>query len=281
MARTLSPRSVTRALEKQRAAVSAAAIEALIGATSAQACHVATAMVGVLGWRRVDSAEESALGLELRGLAHQGLCSLPSAAVLRRERAPLRREHVESFRASLPPGAVLATILTTSAADPLAVVTAEHGEPFVAIYDQQLLGGLIAHSGVLVEEVPVGYALRLTTPPTSRRGPRRARAMKKQANTRDRRGKAERLFHWRLERGDGGHYRLHGEFRPDPGRSFTVEGELVPPDGGFVPDRSALHATICGHLRTIFPELPMSRVRTKAWAGVHKVYPARVYGQRA
>jgi len=261
--------------------VSAAAVEALIGAAPAQAYQVSSAIVGVLGWRRIDSADESSLGLELRGLAQQGLCSLPSAAVLRRERSPLTGEQVASFRESLPPGAVLSAILTTSPVDPLAVTEAEGGEPFIALYDRESLGALVAHAGVLVEEVPVGHALRLVPLAASRRGPRRLKTPTKRHTTPDRRGKAARLFHWRLDRGEGAQYRLHGEFRPDPERSFVAEGELVPPDGDFVRDRTLLHATICRHLKSIFPEMPMGRIRTKAWAGVHKVYPARVYGQRA
>lgn len=89
--------------------------------------------------------------------------------------------------------------------------------------------------------------------------------------------RAPQLFQWNLDIDENGRFLLDVRFLPDERQNFRVKGRRIPPDGDFKPARTSLLEDIYERIRPLFPDLTKSRVRAKAWSGVHKVYPSRVY----
>ena len=86
-------------------------------------------------------------------------------------------------------------------------------------------------------------------------------------------------FRWRLKVEADNAFVLDCQYIPDPGQSFQVSGTRMPPDGDFRPARAKLFDDIHARLKPLFPGVAESLVRARAWAGVHKVYPAEQYGR--
>lgn len=87
------------------------------------------------------------------------------------------------------------------------------------------------------------------------------------------------LFRWRLTEGHSGEFVLVAEYLPDPSRRAEFRGVKVPPDRDFKEARAHLHRQIVEYMRPLFPDLDQEHLTSRAWSGVHKVYPSDVYGR--
>lgn len=90
----------------------------------------------------------------------------------------------------------------------------------------------------------------------------------------------KRVFKWSLVMRAGNRFVVRCRYLPDETKSFEVQGKRIPPDEDFKPARRRLFEGIYEHIKPLFPELSNNRIRAKAWAGVHKVYPADTYGKK-
>lgn len=88
------------------------------------------------------------------------------------------------------------------------------------------------------------------------------------------------VFKWSLVVRDQNRFVIGCRYLPDETKSFEVHGERVPPDEDFKAARRRLFEEIYEHIKPLFPGLSNNRIRAKAWAGVHKVYPADTYGKK-
>lgn len=86
------------------------------------------------------------------------------------------------------------------------------------------------------------------------------------------------VFKWTLDIRADGSFTLHCAYRPDSSRNFSVGGRKILPSADFKPARTKLVNEIFERIKPLFPDVPTTRVRAKAWSGVHKVYPSREYG---
>ncbi|MFO8080520.1 MAG: hypothetical protein R6V07_09455, partial [Armatimonadota bacterium] len=89
----------------------------------------------------------------------------------------------------------------------------------------------------------------------------------------------KQIFEWNLEIEETGEFLLDVRFLPDERQNFRVSGTRVPPSQDFKPARTELLEEIYERIRPLFPDLTKTRVRAKAWSGVHKVYPSSEYAQ--
>lgn len=185
----------------------------------------------------------------------------------------VNEDTLEAFRTSIEGRAALGVVLSAARVRREIVERGEMGTPPIALFDADSLGIALERAGVLVQSA--GFL-----PPLLLQVPKRASASaSRRRPSADGRGRAPRLFRWVVEDGPGRAFTLVGEYLPDPSLSFRVPGELVPVTEDFLPARTTLHQAICTELRGIFPDLPPSMIRTKAWPGVHKVYRVDLYGR--
>lgn len=89
----------------------------------------------------------------------------------------------------------------------------------------------------------------------------------------------KQTFQWNLTIEENGEFLLDVRFLPDERQNFRVTGTRVPPSGDFKPARTELLDEIYERIRPLFPDLTKTRVRAKAWSGVHKVYPSSEYAE--
>lgn len=94
----------------------------------------------------------------------------------------------------------------------------------------------------------------------------------------ERRSVSAQQFKWVLSMHNDGTFLMQCQYLPDETMSFQVTGTRVPPDADFRPARKQLLQDIYDRIKPLFPDLRDVRVRAKAWSGVHKVYPAGIYG---
>jgi hypothetical protein len=87
-------------------------------------------------------------------------------------------------------------------------------------------------------------------------------------------------FRWELTMDDHGEYVLRCRYLEDESENFEVTGRRIPPEGAFEPARAELLEEIYRHIAPLFPEIPDNLVRSKAWSGVHKVYPVKDYAKK-
>lgn len=275
MARHPSDKKVRRAIERHNERVAEAAADRFAELSRGELAHHASSLLAPLGW--ADTHETTAVsdGLSMRGRVTIGVTSLPAAALILTTGAELTGTRLDTFLATVDPEVHVAHVVCLGPVSHPAREAATASWPLVLIHDRSSILRLMLEARTLMHEVamPQVLAVQEAKKPTAR--PRTTTSGRA-----DRRGRAARLFHWRMERREGNRYALHGDYIPDPSESFVIERELVPPDGDFAPARRELHQAVCECLSRIFPELPASRIRTKAWAGVHKVYRARTYGNQ-
>ncbi len=275
MARHPSDKKVRRAIERHNERVAEAAAERFAELPRGELAHHASSLLAPLGW--VETHETAAVsdGLSMRGRVTIGVTSLPAAALILTTGAELTGARLDAFLATVAPEVHLAHVLCLGSISHPAREAATASWPLVLIHDRSSILRLMLEARTLMHEVAMPQALALQEAKKPSVRPRTT-----SSGRADRRGRAARLFRWRMEPREGNRYALHGDYIPDPSQSFMIERELVPPDGDFVPARRELHQAVCRCLSTIFPELPASRIRTKAWAGVHKVYRAKTYGRQ-
>jgi len=149
--------------------------------------------------------------------------------------------------------------------------------PLVLI-DGDRLAELLVQHGLLVREVPLQNALELDL--TSADAPvADVEKADSDATSAAHGVERHRLFRWTLTEGRTGEFVLIAEYLPDPRLNGEFRGMRASHDGDFRPARTELHRQIAEYMRPLFPDLSDNRVASRAWSGVHKVYPADVYGK--
>ncbi len=271
----MKSQDLERQIRAQRRGVIADAIAHLRGLAGDDLAAVLGRALVPLGLTEVTRRAESDEEVEFHADLLVGSSRLGVLIAFRRQRAVVDARVLEAFRERVASGFALGILIATTRGTQEAVEAGQNGSPSVAVIDSASLAALLEQAGVLLEAADVPAPLRLRA--LRREPPPAARA----STETDRRGRAPRLFRWRLETSEDGAFSLYADYLPDPARSFVVNGRRVAADDDFVPARTALHQAICQHLRAIFPELSPARVRTKAWPGVHRVYTVREYGEAA
>ncbi|MBD3177292.1 MAG: hypothetical protein GF320_19130 [Armatimonadia bacterium] len=276
MARHPTDKKVRRAIERHNERVAEAAAARLAELPPAELAERANQLLRPLGWTETQETAPVDDGILLKGTVAVGLSTLPAVALVRTSDQDLGPERLAEVLRDAGAEVRIVQVACLGTPTDEALEMAAGAAPLCVLHDRASTLRLILESRTLVQQAPVPPVFLMETQARQQKpGPKTTASGKT-----DRRGRAARLFHWRLEERDGTRYALHGDFIPDPSQSFTIERDLVAPDGDFGPARRELHEAICGHLQRIFPDLPKSRIRTKAWAGVHKVYPAKVYGKQ-
>jgi len=260
---------VLNAIERQRRGVLSAALRRLRGLASTRARETWAAILTACGHEAPGVLKSGAPGTLYSTKLRRGATSLEAAVWVLPDVATITAEHVAGLREMLPPEVAVAEIMSCGRADAGAIAEAAQGRPPIGIWDGSSVGEVLAANGILVGSQPLPSLLHLSS--------RAAEAPV--AAWRDGRGHAAWLFRWQMERGEDKRFRLRAIYQPDPSLSFSIEGEIVPPGEPFVASRTELHRAICEQLARIFPELTRAEIRTKAWAGAHKVYPVRIYGK--
>lgn len=276
MERYPTDRKIRRTIERHNERVAEAALDVLMSLPQSEQAEQVRSLLAPLGWSETRQVTSVGDGLWLLGTVVVGVSALPAAALLVTSGDELTGTRLDTFLEGLDPEVRVVHLLCMGAASQDGRDAASALWPLVLIHDRDSVRRLVTDSRTLVHEVTVPPVLLVSE---LGKGAERARSTS-EGQAADSRGTAARLFRWRLEQLDGDRYALHGEYIPDPSQSFVLERELVPPGGDFVPARRELHQAICDHLTCIFPDLPADRIRTKAWAGVHKVYRAKVYGNQ-
>lgn len=263
---------LVREVEAQRRSVLSEALSRLRSAGREERIAVASAVLRAAGFTRVVPIAEC-LGMPACGAEFPvGASRLRAIASVRLGAGALSEEDIATFRAAIADRAALGVIVSTARVRREFLDEAAAGSPPICVFDAEAIADALEEAGTLVSSVPVEPLLRLE------KAARPAPAPVRKRSEADGRGRAPRLFRWIHQSGEGRAFVLIGEYLPDASLSFRVAGELVPPDEDFAAERTRLHQAICAELRRIFPDLPESQIRTKAWPGVHKVYPARQYG---
>jgi len=271
----MKPQQLDRQIRAQRRAVLSDAVAHLRGLGSDELTAVLGRLLAAVGLVDVTLDAENGDEVTLSAALPIGSSRLPVLVCFRRQRAVVDAGVLEAFRGRAAGRYALGLIVATTRSSRDALDAGQSGSPPVAIVDAASLAELLEESCVLVEPTDGPVPLRLST----------KRAVARRAPTPvvrdDGRGRAPRLFRWRLDTGADGTFVLHADYLPDPSLSFVVNGTRVGAIEDFLPARTALHQAICRNLRTIFPDLSPARIRTKAWPGVHRVYTVREYGSTA
>jgi hypothetical protein len=225
-------------------------------------------------------------GIDLTASFSIGITEIRTICQVKRQRAPIGIPAIQQFYGAMATlqvqnRALLGLFVTTSRFAGGAAKWVEQSSLPLVLIDGDRLAELLVEHGLLVREVPLQNALELDLgPATVYTGP----APDAENATGDdafpeHSLRRPRLFRWRLTEGQAGEFVLVAQYLPDRQRDGKFRGIKVAPEEDFKAARTHLHRQIAEYMRPLFPDLAEDRLHARAWSGVHKVYPAKVYGR--
>lgn len=225
-------------------------------------------------------------GIDLTANFSIGITEIHTICQVKRQKAPIGIPALQQFYGAMTAlqvqnRALLGLFVTTSRFAGGATKWVEQSSLPLVLIDGDRLAELLVEHGLLVREVPLQNALELDLTGAGVEDAAEAGAEEAtdDAAAPEHGVERRRLFRWTLTEGHAGEFVLVAQYLPEPSRSGEFRGVKVPPDGDFKTARADLHRQIAQYMRPLFPDLAPNLLISRAWSGVHKVYPADVYGK--